>query len=76
MQTSINMRVFKSILFLLGLVLVSVDANPLMHYTRDSRPERNEAPAADSKSAPTEHYDQRQNGTENYRVKGIYKFKA
>lgn len=75
METSINMRVFKTILLLIALAAVSVDANPMLHYSsrdRDSRPDRNEASPADIKKEATDHYDQRQNGTENYRVRGLY----
>ncbi|XP_016837582.1 uncharacterized protein LOC100117581 [Nasonia vitripennis] len=73
METSINMRIFKTILLVIALAAVSVDASPLLHYTRDrdSRPaDRNEPSApVELKKDATDHYDQRQNGTENYRVK-------
>ncbi|XP_014203402.1 uncharacterized protein LOC106635780 [Copidosoma floridanum] len=50
-------------LFLLLVAVVGVKANPMMNYAHDaSTPEPKKDPSID-------HYDQRQNGTENYRVK-------
>jgi hypothetical protein len=76
MEVCINMRVFKTLLLVIALLAMGVEANPLPHHnTRDQdvKPDYQQCPDKDSKKEPlVDHYDQRQNGTENYRVKGSY----
>ncbi|XP_011506285.1 PREDICTED: uncharacterized protein LOC105368854 [Ceratosolen solmsi marchali] len=72
MEVCINMRVFKALILVNALLVMGLEANPLLQHSREreSKPGYNDNPEADSKKElSSDHYDQRQNGTENYRVK-------
>ncbi|XP_076656801.1 uncharacterized protein LOC143361350 [Halictus rubicundus] len=63
---SINMRIFKMVLLLMVMILNRIECKPLTNETSIEEDLTTALPS--SSSSLVDHYDQRQNGSENYRV--------